>query len=71
MPAADVRINFKADNRDAQLKMQQLQREVKGLQQGLGQAGPSCRYTFQRCKEGSRWRYLAGSSDIRYFCGSP
>ena len=38
MPA-DVSIRFRADSRDAQRQMQQLQREVKGLQQGLGQAG--------------------------------
>ena len=36
---ADVRIKIQADSNDARRQMQQLQREVKGLQQGLGQTG--------------------------------
>ena len=40
MPA-DVSIKFRADSRDAQRQMQQLQGEVKRLQQGLGQASQS------------------------------
>ena len=38
---ADVSIRFRADSRDAQRQMQQLQQEVKGLQRGLGQTGRS------------------------------